>query len=201
MNEHIYMPDDHMDALYNSRNPLVRFVHRNRLEKIFLHVRGKKVLDAGCGEGHLLKRLSERKAEYFGADITDAALKKARERVPNGKFYKMDLAKLEFPDETFDCVTCSEVLEHIYLYKDVMKELVRVLKKGGLLIITFPNEANWTISRFLLMRRPVKVPDHVNSFSPKMMRKSVSIRNIRTENLPYGLPFFMSLGCLMVFRK
>ena len=170
VNNHIYMPEDHMDSLYNCRNPLVRFVHRDRLEKISRHVKGKKILDAGCGEGHLLKFLSKRKADYFGIDITEVALEKARKRFPEGKFYKMDLAKLEFPDESFDCVTCSEVLEHIYLYKDVLKELIRVLKKDGLLIITFPNETNWTISRFLLGRRPIKVPDHVNSFTPKKMR-------------------------------
>jgi ubiquinone/menaquinone biosynthesis C-methylase UbiE len=201
MNEHIHMPKDHMDALYNSRNPLVRFVHRDRLDKIFAQVRGKKILDAGCGEGHLLKFLSKRKAEYFGIDITDVALEKARIRFPEGKFYKMDLTKLEFPDESFDCITCSEVLEHIYLYKDVLKELIRVLKKDGLLIITFPNETNWTISRFFLGRRPIKVPDHVNSFNPKMMRKVIKLNNIKVENMPYGFPFFLSLGSLMVFRK
>lgn len=190
-----------MEALYNSKNPLVRFVHRDRLDKIFAQVKGRKILDAGCGEGHLLKFLSKRKAEYFGIDITDAALKKARIRFPEGKFYKMDLTKLEFPDESFDCITCSEVLEHIYLYKDVLKELKRVLKKDGLLIITFPNEINWTISRFFLLRRPIKVPDHVNSFNPKTMRKAIGLKNIKTESMPFKLPFFLSLGSLMVFRK
>ncbi|MCM2325890.1 MAG: class I SAM-dependent methyltransferase, partial [Candidatus Woesearchaeota archaeon] len=140
------------------------------------------------------------KADYFGVDITDVALEKARKKC-KANFTNQDLTKMSFKDETFDCVTCSEVLEHIYEYRKVLKELKRVLKKNGLLIITFPNETNWTISRFLLLRRPVKVPDHVNSFSPNQMKKDVGMRLAKQSNMPFGLPFFASLGSLMVFRK
>lgn len=200
-NEHIFMPEDHMDALYNSRNPLVRFVHRQRLELVSKNITGKKILDAGCGEGHLILEMQKHhKADYFGVDITDVALEKARKKC-KANFTNQDLTKMSFKDETFDCVTCSEVLEHIYEYRKVLKELKRVLKKNGLLIITFPNETNWTISRFLLLRRPVKVPDHVNSFSPNQMKKDVGMRLAKQSNMPFGLPFFASLGSLMVFRK
>ena len=83
--EHLDMPEDHMDEIYNSDNPLVRFVHVSRLDAIVKKLPNKdnlKILDAGCGEGHLLQKMHKKhkKNKYFGIDITDAALKKARKR-------------------------------------------------------------------------------------------------------------------------
>jgi hypothetical protein len=76
-----------------------------------------------------------------------------------------------------------------------------VLKKDGYLIITFPNETLWTISRFFLGRRPIKVPDHVASFTPRKMKKLVKLKLVKKINLPFRLLFFVSLGSLLKFRK
>lgn len=204
---HIFMPEDHMDKLYNSTNPLVKFVHVNRLTSIIKEVlsggKDVKILDAGCGEGHLIERLNNKNSnnQYYGIDITDLAIKKAKERCPFATLKIMDLSKINFDDASFDYVICTEVLEHIHAYTDVIKELKRVLKKGGYLIITFPNEILWTISRFLLGRRPIKVPDHVNSFTPNKIKHSIKMKVISQINLPFGFPFFISLGCLMKFQK
>lgn len=205
--EHLVMPKDHMDGLYNSKNPLVRFVHRQRLDAITAHVlpreEGIKVLDAGCGEGHLIQTLHERCSsnQYYGVDITPTALEDARERCPFGKFQIMDLSELSFESGFFDVVVATEVIEHIIEYEKVIMELTRVLKKGGALILTFPNEILWTISRLVLGRRPVRVLDHVNSFTPQMMKGLVGLDVVIQRNLPFRLPFSMSLGCLMKFRK
>jgi 2-polyprenyl-3-methyl-5-hydroxy-6-metoxy-1,4-benzoquinol methylase len=204
--DHLVMPMDHMEELYNSKNPLVRFVHRQRLDAIAAmlpRAANLKVLDAGCGEGHLLKRLYQSQPAniYYGVDVTEVALQKAKERCPFAELGKMDISRLDFPNGFFDVVTITEVLEHIIDYENVATELKRVLKPGGALIITFPNEVLWTVSRFLLRRRPIKVLDHVNAFNPKMMKKMVGLEVAAQWNLPFKLPFFMSLGCLMKFRK
>ncbi len=202
----IFMPEDHMDSLYNSKNPLVRFVHNNRLDRLAFSLPKKnnlKVLDAGCGEGHLIQKLNSvnNKNKYYGADLTGIALKKAKKRCPYANLKKMDLTKLNYDASFFDIVICSEVIEHIYEYEKVISELVRVLKKGGFLIITFPNEKLWTLSRVLLLRRPIKVPDHVNSFQPKYFKEKVNMKLVYQFNLPFNMPFFFSLGCLMKFSK
>ena len=196
------MPEDHMEELYSSKNPLVRFVHNGRLEHIVKKIpkdSGIKILDAGCGEGHLLEKIlkANSRAKVFGIDITKVALEKAKIRCP-----KMEsLSDTGFQSGFFDVVTCTEVLEHIYEYKKVIGELKRILKPDGLLIITFPNERLWTLSRLLLGRKPVKVPDHINSFSPNIMRKIIDMKIVSKNNLPLNLPFLLSLNCLMVFRK
>lgn len=204
--DRLYMPADHMDVLYNSKNPLVRYVHRKRISSVTRNIPSdaKKILDAGCGEGHLFGFISSRfpGADYTGVDVTDVALSSARSRYPQTSFKKMDITNLDFEDNVFDAVLLTEVIEHIYDYKKAIDECIRVLKPGGVLIITFPNELLWTVSRFLLGRRPIKVPDHVNSFTPKRIDQCVSHSRIHREGIPFTLiPFCLSLGCLLAFRK
>ena len=86
-------------------------------------------------------------------------------------------------------------------YQVVLNELKRVLKKGGFFLVTFPNEFLWTVSRFLLRRDPVKVPDHVNSFDPLQMKSLINLEVVKQIQLPFNMPFIMSLGSLMKFRK
>lgn len=204
--DHLFMPEDHMDELYNSKNPLVKYVHNQRLNLIVNEIpkkSGLKILDAGCGEGHLIVKLYNNNGNnsYYGIDITDVALKKAEISCPYAIFEKKDLANLESYRNFFDVVICTEVIEHIFEYEIVIEEFKKILKKDGYIIITFPNETLWTISRFLLRRENAKVPDHVNSFNPDKMDSLVNMELIKQINLPLRLPFFISLGCLMVFKK
>jgi len=203
---HIVMPRDHMDELYHSQNPMVRFVHNRRLDIIaglLDKSGGQKVLDAGCGEGHLLEKMHARAAanQYYGADIIDVALEQAKKRCPFAEFSRANLGELPYGDGFFDTVVCTEVIEHIYEYRVVLAEFSRVLKPGGTLIISFPNEPLWTLARFLLGRRPIKVPDHVNSFSPQSMRPIIPMRPAGQWSVPFPLPFFLSLGAIMRFKK
>jgi len=205
--KHIVMPVDHMDQIYNSKNWMVRFVHNNRIKNIVKSIsqrqKIKKVLDAGCGEGHLLESIynSAKDYEYYGVDITPVALDRTKLRCPFADIKQADISETNYPNDFFDVVICSEVLEHVYNFKLALNEFNRILKPGGILIITFPNEFLWTISRFLLGRKPIKAPDHVNSFSPNKMKKYVNIRMASMRGLPFRLPFFTSLGYLMKFEK
>lgn len=203
---HIFMPEDHMNKLYKSKNPLVRFVHNNRLNTIVKTIPDKdgiRILDAGCGEGHLIEKLyyKNRNNMYYGIDITEIAIQKAQKKCPYAEFKLMDLSKIDFGSEFFDVIICTEVLEHIIDYSSVIEELKRLLKKDGFLIITFPNEFLWILSRFLLLRKPIKTPDHVNSFNPDKIKSKIKMELIYQFNLPFGFLFFISLGCLMKFKK
>lgn len=203
---HLFMPADHMNDLYGSKNPLIRFVHLSRLKAIIRqvpHQERRTLLDAGCGEGHLLSELfkTNPKACLFGIDITDVALEKAINRCPQAQLIKGSLLKTPFESGFFDVIVCTEVIEHVYEYQALFTELIRILKPQGSLIITFPNELLWTLGRLLLGRRPVKVPDHVNSFTPERMRRAVGLKLERAFCLPLPLPFFLSLNCLMTFKK
>ena len=203
---HLVMPEDHMERLYRSGNPLVRFVHVNRLRQIVAampRAHRLRVLDAGCGEGHLIEMLhdADDTHTYHGIDVTPGALEKARTRCPFAEFQRMDLTRIAFGEASFDVVVCTEVLEHVVDCAAAVRELRRVLKPDGHLIITFPNEVLWTAARFLLGRRPIRVPDHVNRLFPEEMTALTGMELVSQRNLPFGLPFPVSLGCLMKLRR
>lgn len=202
----LYMPEDHMDELYNAKNFLVRYVHNNRLQNIIEQFPQKeqlRILDAGCGEGHLLEKLFKKYPNnlYYGADLTEVALVKAKERCPWANFLLTDLGKIDLANDFFDLIVCTETIEHIDDYSGVFKEFKRLLKPGGILIITFPNEFWWTVSRFLLGRRPIKVVDHVNFFTISKIKKLIALQPILSFGLPWRWPFFISLGGLVKFKK
>lgn len=203
----IYMPIDHMEELYSSKNPIVRIPHIARLRSLSceikkIHPSGARILDAGCGEGHLLEMLIKifPKNQYYGFDVTEVALIAAEARCPDAHFRLMDLRDIDAPDGFFDIIFCSEVLEHIADWKQVVGEFVRILSPKGHLLVTFPNEILWTTGRFFLGRKPIKVPDHVNSFSPKILKKNIPLRVLSETAFPFGI-FPLSLWELIHFQK
>jgi len=202
----IYMPENHMDDLYNSKNQIVKYVQNDRLNSIVRTIpcgNGLKILDAGCGEGHLIEKVYSKsnKNIYYGIDITEVALESAKKRCPYADIQKMDITNITKENGFFDIIICSDVLEHVLRYKKAIRELKRVLKKDGKLIITSPNERNWTICRIILRRKPIRVPDHFNSFNAKKMESLVKLKVILKTNLPLGFPSFISLGILMIFKR
>jgi ubiquinone/menaquinone biosynthesis C-methylase UbiE len=117
------------------------------------------VLDAGCGTGRHLRELAGMPSlKIIGIDKNEKELNSAYlslQEMPdcgtkNFFVLKADINKLPFADETFDCVICSEVLEHIPEYRGAIQELVRVLKAQGDLVISvpryYPERICWMIS-------------------------------------------------------
>jgi ubiquinone/menaquinone biosynthesis C-methylase UbiE len=96
-------------------------------------------LDIGAGEGDLIKRLKELGSfKSYVCDYTDELIK------TGDKVDVVDLNtdKLPYPDDYFDLVTCTEVIEHIEHYRETLREINRVLKPGGYAIISTPNILN-----------------------------------------------------------
>jgi len=204
--DHIVMEADQMDENFNSANPIVRYVYNKRLKTVvdFVPEHGVAiVLDAGCGEGHLLNAIQVKhpNAQLHGVDITDIALERAAARISNGIFSKQDIEHLAYADNTFDVVCCVEVLEHIYEYESVCRELIRVTKPGGLIVIAFPNDVLWTVGRFFLRRKPYRVPDHVNYLSPNKMKKAFGLPIFRLAYIPRAPFFWAALNPVLVFKK
>lgn len=189
-----------MDKVYRSLNPFVKNVHIKRLDLIKSLVGDNKgrILDCGCGEGHLLERLSGIK---YGVDFSDVALKRARERNPGAEIRQADIKNLPFSDNFFSVTTCSEVLEHIPDYKKAIHELVRVTQHGGKIIISVPNEGNWTLGRLAMMRFPIKLKDHVNSFKYNDLAESFGFRPNRVIYIPFNLTYHLALTQVFEFEK
>jgi ubiquinone/menaquinone biosynthesis C-methylase UbiE len=125
-----------------------------------------RVLELGCGLGHLLGWLVK-KFEVYGVDINQWALSQASQNVPLGNFVHSAAENLHaFPDEIFQVVIAKHVVEHLPNPDLAISEISRVLTPGGLLLLATPNTDS--------LARPVKKedwigyqdPTHISLWSP-----------------------------------
>jgi len=97
-----------------------------------------RILDAGCGTGALLECLArERGTNVYGADLAVEALAFSRGRGRRG-LVQADLIALPFRADTFDIVTALDVVEHVEADTAALAEIRRVLKPGGILVMSVP---------------------------------------------------------------
>ncbi len=100
-------------------------------------VKGKKILDAGCGIGNDCKMLSEYGAKVVGIDVSQKMTELAKKRCENYniEFYLKDMEKTEFPNEEFDIIVSAFSILYKENLNDVLKEFKRISKRNGELYI------------------------------------------------------------------
>jgi len=129
---------DYDRRAFHSRIVFQRFWQRSRHAIITKWVPdGAFTLDIGCGSSQILIDLDH----IVGMDIRQNKLRFMRQfdkDLLNGTIYS-----LPFPAQTFDCIICAEVIEHIPYDEILFKEFHRVLKKGGILILGTPDYGTW----------------------------------------------------------
>jgi SAM-dependent methyltransferase len=110
-------------------------------------VRGKRVLDAACGEGYGSNLLADSAAEVIGVDISEQAIAHARTRYAsrgNLSFAVGDAAALDFPAQRFDIVVSFETLEHLAAQQELVAGFARVLADDGVLLISSPDKQTYS---------------------------------------------------------
>jgi len=96
-----------------------------------------RALDLGCGDGRLSSELDA--TELTAADVSAAALERARRRLPAARIVELEPdASLPFDDGAFDLVLCAETIEHVRDVQLLLSEIRRVLRPGGLVGVTTP---------------------------------------------------------------
>lgn len=106
------------------------------LAKFLPPASGLSLLDVGCGTGHHMKALRERGYAVSGVDGSDKMLDVARELNPAADVRQCDVDKLPHADGTFDRVLSIEVLRYLPNVAPAAMEMARVLKPGGVAVIT-----------------------------------------------------------------
>ena len=109
-------------------------------------VRGRKVLDAACGEGYGAALLARSAASVTGVDISEATVEHARRRYPDPRleFQSADCLDLPFPDDSFECIVSFETLEHLADHEGLLREFRRVLAPDGFLLLSSPDKAEYS---------------------------------------------------------
>ena len=147
---------------------------------------GQLMLDMGCGEGrHSIGALLETSATIVGMDLSFEDLKIAQSRLKDFDTSELstsctfgigNINDIPFEDSSLDAVICSEVLEHVDSPNESVKELVRVLKPGGVMALSVPRYLPELIC-WKLSKEYSKTPGgHVRIFKHKEL-KNLAISN------------------------
>jgi len=111
---------------------------------------GKRVLDVACGEGYGSAFLGRSAAYVAGVDVSLQAIAHAERMYAKPgtvEFVQASCTRLPFPDASFDVAVSFETLEHIEGQDAFLDELARVLKPGGVLVLSCPNKLEYSDKR------------------------------------------------------
>lgn len=201
--------EEPMVNLYSK--PFLGFLSRARVRRIckeILPIRNKKVLDVGCEEGYVCYQLSKLGCRVHGIDIVEDAVKKFRAKIGKRKIRNMSASvgavhETGMKEGSFDALVCTEVIEHIPKLDAAFKEFSRVLKPGGKLIITYPNESVrrllYPIARVFGLKIDIVDTVTLHEYSKKNILNKVK-KNFRIEKA-YSFPCILPVTRFIIAAK
>jgi SAM-dependent methyltransferase len=136
----------------------------------------KSILDVGCGNGWVAKEFLPKGKQVYSLDISITNPAKATKLYPNEKHFGItaDSFNLPFNDISFDCVIASEIIEHVFDPAAFIKELFRVVKKGGRLILTTPYKEKLIYYLCIHCNQKTPANAHIHSFDEKKLESLYS---------------------------
>lgn len=137
----------YQDCFAYSRHRLNQFIER------YLPARGDglRLLDVGCGTGHHLAEWRTRGFTVAGVDGSAEMLARARELNPAAEIRQADVEALPFASASFDVVISLEVLRYLPSSTACIREIARVLKPGGMCLVTAA--PRWNLNGYWLINR------------------------------------------------
>ncbi len=131
----------------------------------------KVVLEAGSGAGYGAEMLAKVAKKVYAIDVSKSAVRQSQRKYArkNLKFEIGDITNLNFYDKTFDLIAAFETIEHVKDYNWAISEFRRVLKPGGLLILSTPNKKVYSPGT----RKPF-YPFHFKEFTLEELKSLLS---------------------------
>jgi len=181
-----------------------------------------RFLDVGCGRGEVVRAAQERGWEAEGCDLSAEFVRYAREM--NGvRAHAATLEQMRYPEASFDAVTLVEVIEHLYEPAATVRELSRIVRPGGVVYMSTPNEESVYQSLGNLYYKvrgrdwvvnlcPTWNLYHIHGFSPRSLRYLLEGNGFEVEEVvvypgkfavPRGLGFWDQVeraGTLVIER-
>jgi 2-polyprenyl-6-hydroxyphenyl methylase/3-demethylubiquinone-9 3-methyltransferase len=136
-----------------------------------------RVLDVGCGEGYFTAELARAGAATVGADVSQEALRRARDRHPELELLPIaPHGPWPLPDAAFDIVWAGETIEHVADTAAWLSEVRRVLRPGGVLLLSTPAHGRTVVLALALSERRFDRhfdprSDHLRFYSARTLRQ------------------------------
>lgn len=144
-----------------------------------------RLLDVGCNEGRGLRLYRQNGFEAEGLELNDAAAEVARRQ---GFTVHSQLIEDFQPPHRYDVVVLSNVLEHSVSPQDMLAHVNRLLKPGGGLCVSCPNNRSWLRSLFGTRWINWHVPFHITHFSPETLRRMIEAAGFMQVQVKHRTP-------------
>lgn len=138
------------------------------------------LLSIGCGALYETDIFKEKNLSIYGTDISENAVKLAKRKGIKVKIGDAK-SKINFKDNFFDVVYAGEIIEHLGIIGNFFKETNRVLKNGGILIITCPLLGFWRYRIKLLLGKDIFDDYHCRLFTISSIKKQMEMNGFSLE--------------------
>jgi 2-polyprenyl-3-methyl-5-hydroxy-6-metoxy-1,4-benzoquinol methylase len=141
----------------------------------------RRVLDVGCGRGVLLQEFRRRGWEVQGTELSEQAASYARQSLK----MPVEIGSLEtihFPANHFDAITLWHVLEHVTNPRALLAEINRILKPGGVLLVSVPNFGSFEARVSKDKWFHLDVPRHITHFSEATLRETLGEKGFEVRH-------------------
>lgn len=154
-----------------------------RLDSIARFKKSGTLLDLGCSAGSFLESMRGASWSLHGIEMSAQAAKIAEKR-SGAQVFVGDILDAPFPRESFDVVTCFDVLEHVYEPGRVMRRIADWLKPSGIFYVLVPNIDSAEARVFRTYWHGLELPRHLFHFSPQslsFLAESVGLHEVSLE--------------------
>ena len=194
--------------LHNNNDNSFNYLYKTLRKLISKYKKDMSILDIGCGNGYLTKKITKDFKNVVAIDNSKSAIKFAKKKYKGSiKFINVDLDNFIIKKK-FHIILLIEVIEHVYLPDLFLKKIVKFMNKNSILIISTPYHGylkNLVISllnKFDSHFNPLWNYGHIKFWSKKTLTFLLNTNNLKVNKVFYSGRFFpFSKSILMICKK
>ena len=194
--------------LHNNNDNSFNYLYKTLRKLISKYKKDMSILDIGCGNGYLTKKITKDFKNVVAIDNSKSAIKFAKKKYKGSiKFINADLDNFIIKKK-FNVILLIEVIEHVYLPDLFLKKIVKFMNKNSILIISTPYHGylkNLVISllnKFDSHFNPLWNYGHIKFWSKKTLTILLNTNNLQIKKVFYSGRFFpLSKSMLMICKK
>lgn len=153
-----------------------------RKEALAPYKQSGTLLDLGCSSGSFLASMGSERWKLYGIEMSAESARKAEE-LSGAQVFVGEILDAPFPHESFDVITCFDVLEHLYEPRQVMAHVAEWLKPGGIFYVLVPNVDSAEGRVFGSYWHGLELPRHLFHYSPASLTFLAELADLQKVSL------------------